>query len=174
MTVREATAPARFLAAERKAGRDAERAFAAVARGNSAKLAEALQAKEQQVLNAALYDLSRQAEKEVARARERFRDYAKDSVRKKLEGGYIEQIDAILDRYDFRKRGPGQVQRSEGVTHIVARAVHDRSDALLRLSQGETVDPQLARADEVKRPIPAQRHGHPRDARIMPESRDFH
>ena len=68
----------------------------------------------------------------------------------------------------------GQVQRSEGVTHIVARAVHDRSDALLRLSQGETVDPQLARADEVKRPIPAQRHGHPRDARIMPESRDFH
>ena len=62
MTVREATAPARFLAAERKAGRDAERAFAAVARGNSAKLAEALQAKEQQVLNAALYDLSRQAE----------------------------------------------------------------------------------------------------------------
>ncbi len=68
----------------------------------------------------------------------------------------------------------GQIQRSAGVTHIVARALHDRSDALLRLSQGETVDPQLARADEVKRPIPVQRHGHPRDARIMPESRDFH
>lgn len=137
MTVREATAPARFLAAERKAGRDAERAFAAVARGNSAKLAEALQAKEQQVLNAAFYDLSRQAEKEVARARERFRDYAKDSVRKKLEGGYIEQIDAILDRYDFRKRGPGQVQRSETLAAFIQRMTDEGREAEL------AIDPRL-------------------------------
>ena len=143
MTVREATAPARFLAAERKAGRDAERAFAAVARGNSAKLAEALQAKEQQVLNAVLYDLSRQAEKEVARARERFRDYAKDSVRKKLEGGYIEQIDAILDRYDFRKRGPGQVQRSETLAAFIQRMTDEGREAEL------AIDPRLM--DEARR-----------------------
>lgn len=143
MTVREATAPARFLAAERKAGRDAERAFAAVARGNSAKLAEALQAKEQQVLNAALYDLSRQAEKEVARARERFRDYAKDSIRKKLEGGYIEQIDAILDRYDFRKRGPGQVQRSETLAVFIQRMTNEGREAEL------AIDPRLM--DEARR-----------------------
>lgn len=143
MTVREATAPARFLGAERKAGRDAERAFAAVARGNSAKLAEALQAKEQQVLNAALYDLSRKAEKDVARARERFRDYAKDSVRKKLEGGYIEQIDAILDRYDFRKRGPGQVQRSETLAAFIQRMTDDGREAEL------AIDPRLM--DEARR-----------------------
>lgn len=143
MTVREATAPARFLAAERKAGRDAERAFAAVARGNSAKLAEALQAKEQQILNAALYDLSRQAEKEVARARERFRDYAKESVRKKLEGGYIEQIDAILDRYDFRKRGPGQVQRSETLAAFIQRMTDEGREAEL------AIDPRLM--DEARR-----------------------
>ena len=143
MTVREATAPARFLAAERKAGRDAERAFAAVARGDSAKLAEALQAKEQQVLNAALYDLSRQAEREVARARERFRDYAKDSIRKKLEGGYIEQIDAILDRYDFRKRGPGQVQRSETLAAFIQRMTDEGREAEL------AIDPRLM--DEARR-----------------------
>lgn len=143
MTVREATAPARFLAAERKAGRDAERAFAAVARGNSAKLAEALQAKEQQVLNAALYDLSRQAEKEVARARERFRDYTKESVRKKLEGGYIEQIDAILERYDFRNRGPGQVQRSETLAAFIQRMTDEGREAEL------AIDPRLM--DEARR-----------------------
>lgn len=143
MTVREATAPARFLAAERKAGRDAERAFAAVARGNSAKLAEALQAKEQQVLNAALYDLSRQAEKEVARARERFRDYAKESVRKKLEGGYIEQIDTLLERYDFRKRGPGQVQRSENLAAFIQRMTDEGREAEL------AIDPRMM--DEARR-----------------------
>jgi error-prone DNA polymerase len=32
----------------------------------------------------------------------------------------------------------------------------------------------LARADEVKRPIPEGPRPHPRDVRILPKSRDFH
>lgn len=133
MTVREATASARFLAAERKAGRTAERAFAAVARGDAGRLAEALQAKEQQILNAALYDLSRQAEAEVSRARERFQDYGKKSVRQKLEGGYIEQIDDILDRFDFRKRGPGAVAKSERLRDFVQRMTDEGREAELAI-----------------------------------------
>ena len=125
MTVREAAQPARFLAAERKAGRDSERAFAKIARGDQTALAAALQAKEQQILNAALYDLSRAAEKEVAKAREKIQRFGKKSVREKLEGGYIEQIDDLLDRYDFRQRGPGAVQKSERLRDFIQRMVED-------------------------------------------------
>ena len=69
----------------------------------------------------------------------------------------------------------GRVQRdpASGVTHIVADALRDRSDALLRLSD-RSLAPRLSRADEVRNPIPAPSPGHPRNARIIPGSRDFH
>ena len=69
----------------------------------------------------------------------------------------------------------GCLQRdpASGVTHIVVEGLQDRSDVLLRLSDRSLV-PQLSRADEVKAPIPAPTHIHPRNARIIPGSRDFH
>ena len=73
----------------------------------------------------------------------------------------------------------GRTQRSaEGIVHIVAERLVDRSVDLLRLTR-ETLTPPLARADEVKRPIPdggAPSRGirHPRNVRIVPKSRDFH
>lgn len=143
MTVREAAQPARFLAAERRSGRDAERAFAKVVRGDSAALAVALQAKEQQILNAALYDLSREAETEVAKARERMQGYGKKSVREKLEGGYIEQIDDLLDRYDFRQRGPGQVAKTERLRDFMDRMIAEGREAELM------IDPRMM--DEARR-----------------------
>ncbi|SMO63202.1 error-prone DNA polymerase [Paracoccus laeviglucosivorans] len=57
----------------------------------------------------------------------------------------------------------GEVQRAEGVTHVVAHRIEDRSDALLRLS-GDAPEGRLS----------APRAAHPRDARIVPRSRDFH
>ncbi|MTH65391.1 error-prone DNA polymerase [Paracoccus shanxieyensis] len=57
----------------------------------------------------------------------------------------------------------GEVQRAEGVTHVVAHWIGDRSDALLRLS-----------GDAPQGKLTAPRAGHPRDARIVPRSRDFH
>ncbi|REF70411.1 hypothetical protein [Paracoccus versutus] len=133
MTVREASAPARFLAAERRAGREAERAFARVARGDASALAAALQAKEQQILNAALFDLSREAEAEVGKAREKMQAYGKKSVREKLEGGYIEQIDDLLDRYDFRRRSPGQVAKTERLREFVDRMIAEGREAELMI-----------------------------------------
>ena len=56
----------------------------------------------------------------------------------------------------------GQVQRAEGVTHVVAQWLGDRSDALLRL------------AGESPRDLPAPRPQHPRQVRMLPKSRDFH
>ncbi|MGQ0567312.1 MAG: error-prone DNA polymerase [Gemmobacter sp.] len=69
----------------------------------------------------------------------------------------------------------GRVQRDpvSGVTHVVAETLADRSDALLRLADQHMAVP-LSRADEVTRPVPAASRGHPRDARIIPKSRDFH
>ena len=67
----------------------------------------------------------------------------------------------------------GQVQRSEGVIHIVAARLTDRSDVLSRLS-GDLLSPPIARADEVNRPVPASRSAHPRNLRVIPGSRDFH
>jgi error-prone DNA polymerase len=61
----------------------------------------------------------------------------------------------------------GEVERSpEGVTHVIARRIANRSDVLGQLSEslGESVD-----ADS-----PSPRAGHPRNLRILPASRDFH
>ena len=56
----------------------------------------------------------------------------------------------------------GTIQRGDGVTHIVVHDLRDRSDVLGRL------------AGETPRRLPTPRLGHPRDARILPSSRDFH
>ncbi|GAA0865344.1 error-prone DNA polymerase [Sphingopyxis soli] len=78
----------------------------------------------------------------------------------------------------------GEVQRSkEGVIHLMATRIVDRTPMLEALGDDRRFVPDLCRADEVKHPqVPrgrsegdyAQRHGHPRNVRILPKSRDFH
>ena len=58
--------------------------------------------------------------------------------------------------------------------HVMEPDAPGAEEQVVSLYHTLDADALLARADEVKRPIPVQRHGHPRDARIMPESRDFH
>ena len=74
----------------------------------------------------------------------------------------------------------GEVQRSpEGVVHIMASRIIDRSALLDRLSQTDDISPPTARGDEFLHPDqpsshPGSRARHPRDVRILPRSRDFH
>ncbi|MBU6266803.1 MAG: error-prone DNA polymerase [Sphingomonadales bacterium] len=76
----------------------------------------------------------------------------------------------------------GEIQRSkEGVVHLMVRHAMDRSDHLDHLDHldaSQPLVPQLTRADEVLHPqrprIHGRAHGHPRDVRIVPKSRDFH
>ncbi len=86
----------------------------------------------------------------------------------------------------------GRVQRHEDIIHVVAARLEDRSDWLRLLTEdGEAMETTLANADEVRRPDPGSwraspqephKRGrdrghprcHPRDARIIPKSRDFH
>jgi error-prone DNA polymerase len=69
----------------------------------------------------------------------------------------------------------GRVQRSaEGVVHLMATAVHDRTGDLDRLSSSYEAKPEFSRADEILRPQPNRPHNHPRNVRVIPKSRDFH
>jgi error-prone DNA polymerase len=72
----------------------------------------------------------------------------------------------------------GEVQRSpEGVVHLMAHRITDRSDLLSTLSQVQHLVPQPARADEAVRlhvPHDGRTGSHPRDVRAFPKSRDFH
>jgi error-prone DNA polymerase len=61
----------------------------------------------------------------------------------------------------------GEVQRSrEGVVHLMAKRIHDRSAELERLIEPPT-------DENAPLPLPSG-HGHPRNVRILPRSRDFH
>jgi error-prone DNA polymerase len=76
----------------------------------------------------------------------------------------------------------GEVQRSkEGVVHLMARRIVDRTAMLDSIADNDGLSPPMAHADEVNRPqpvrgkpTPPRRHRHPRDVRIIPKSRDFH
>ena len=79
----------------------------------------------------------------------------------------------------------GRVQTADNVTHIVADQLIDCSGDLSLLSEDTLRDPIkgiLARPDEVRQPPrenrapSSQRRSarHPRDVRIIPQSRDFH
>ena len=67
----------------------------------------------------------------------------------------------------------GEVQKSpEGVVHLMASRIIDRTAELARLSETHQASPELLRADVVAHPQAAR--GHPRNVRILPKSRDFH
>jgi error-prone DNA polymerase len=73
----------------------------------------------------------------------------------------------------------GEVQRSkEGVIHLMATRIVDRTAMLDTLGSDRRFEPDVCRADEVRHPqLPrgySAKHGHPRDVRILPKSRDFH
>ena len=69
----------------------------------------------------------------------------------------------------------GEIQRSkEGVVHLMAKRITDRTPMLDRLSDHDDLTPPMAHADEVNRPQVPNRHSHPRNVRVLPKSRDFH
>ncbi len=72
----------------------------------------------------------------------------------------------------------GEIQKSpEGVVHLMAHRIIDRTDVLATLSDVHQARPQVSRAHVFTHPQPP-RHvrtgGHPRNVRTFPKSRDFH
>ncbi len=81
----------------------------------------------------------------------------------------------------------GRLQKQGGVIHLIAEQVEDFSSWLGLLSScGEPLRPELAHADEFKRPIPPSRASRPLEQRsdggelaataqrVMPKGRNFH
>ncbi|WP_081629365.1 error-prone DNA polymerase [Methylopila sp. M107] len=70
----------------------------------------------------------------------------------------------------------GRVQKSpEGVIHLMAERVFDRTAELKRLSEDHDPRIEISRADEFLHPQhPRGSQSHPRSVRILPKSRDFH
>jgi error-prone DNA polymerase len=76
----------------------------------------------------------------------------------------------------------GRIQSSDGVVHLVADRLHDRSHDLAALANevlfrkevlpsGATLAVPL---NSERDGLPVQKHRHPRNVRILPRSRDFH
>ena len=70
----------------------------------------------------------------------------------------------------------GEVQRSkEGVIHLMATRIVDRTAMLDTLGNERAVHPDPCEVAHPQMPRGyAAKHGHPRDVRILPKSRDFH
>ncbi|MEP9352205.1 error-prone DNA polymerase [Xanthobacter sp. KR7-65] len=67
----------------------------------------------------------------------------------------------------------GRVQKSrEGVVHLMAQRLFDRTGDLDLLSRVRRPQMDVARADEFAHPQHPRKH--PRDVRVLPKSRDFH
>ena len=68
----------------------------------------------------------------------------------------------------------GEVQKSEeGVIHLMATRIVDRTTLLDRLSEEGAVPIEVSRADVGAHPEAPRGH-HPRNVRVIPKSRDFH
>jgi error-prone DNA polymerase len=67
----------------------------------------------------------------------------------------------------------GRVEYDDEVIHVIAAHLTDASHDLARLSD-QALDPPKARADELGRTSPPPPRTHPRNARVIPRSRDFH
>ncbi|MEE8371310.1 MAG: OB-fold nucleic acid binding domain-containing protein, partial [Sphingomonadales bacterium] len=69
----------------------------------------------------------------------------------------------------------GRVQRHEDIIHLIARELQDLSGLLLDLKDGGRTGPAGSRQPGDRRPqtLKGAVRGHPRNASIMPKSRDF-
>ena len=97
------------------------------------------------------------------------------------EGGVINLViwPDVMERYRKVVMGArlmevhGKMQKDDDVIHVVAERLFDATPKLLALSDN-LLETSVARADHVISPLPSGLNSHPRDAKIIPSSRDFH
>jgi hypothetical protein len=134
--------PNNYLAAERRAARDATKAAAKGAYG------EALVAKRQQALNAALYrvarDASERAEATIRYLRKAASDKTRERVGKQAGKPYVDALDALLEGHEVAPVSGREVARRASLREWVARVQADGSntavtEALLARVESERV-----------------------------------
>lgn len=112
-TVKEIAAYERDLDAERRFGKAALRA---VEKGD---YAEALKAKQRQLIAMHLYREGKKAHEKIEKTREHLLTYEKSEYKRRLLGKagetYLQQMDDLLSRYRLRKEGPKAIQSAESL-----------------------------------------------------------
>lgn len=136
MRVRDAMAANRYLTAERKAG---EAAYRASANGDMQGAAEA---KRRQLLNHMLYTEAKKIAAEVETAEKLAARLQKKSTREKLAGDYLEAIDEILGRYDFRRISGKAEDRRGALAAFVQRMTDDGRENELAIPERVLQDAQ--------------------------------
>ncbi len=109
--------PHLYLNAERKANRDAFN-FATKNRWQ-----EAAEAKQRELLNHYLYREATAARKEEEKIYTFMRRFEKPSTRERIgkaDASYLEQIEGLLDQYEFRKVSGTQVERRRSLAQFVS------------------------------------------------------
>lgn len=96
--VRDGTRSEQYARAERDAGKRVERALM---KGN---FVEAFKAKQDQLVNLALYRESQKAAADVEAARKLMDRYASADTIKSMDQEYLEQIHQLLENYEFKRR----------------------------------------------------------------------
>jgi hypothetical protein len=87
-----------------KFGRDAQRFVA------NGEFQDAAQAKQKQLFNQYLYQAAKKAKDDVEKSVKYLKKFNNPGTRKNLDRDYLDQIDAILEAYDFKKSTNKEVQ----------------------------------------------------------------
>lgn len=120
--------PNDYLTAERKAANEAFRALSLA----EPKLAVALMAKRRQVMNAHLYRAALDALEAQEKGQRFLARFNKPKTRKRLgkvRGGYLEQIDAIMEQLDLRPASGPEVARRKSLADFI-QVARGRGEAL--------------------------------------------
>jgi hypothetical protein len=116
LRVRDVQAGTYYAAARR----ESLKAVEAVNKGN---FQAALAAKQKELINVEMYRAATQTQREVEKARDYMRSF--DDTKKRARIGkagesYLDQIDALLDRFDFKKISGKQAERRKSLLEWVA------------------------------------------------------
>ena len=150
--------PEMYRRAEDKANREALKATA------EKNYEAAYASKQRQILNHHLYMEARQARKEADKLGEHMRSLAKEPAQKRLAragGGYLDQINELLNRFEFKKVSFKQLDRRQSFAEFVMQ--HETDDDLavpvwvldenIRTNYMQLTMTQLRELDEVVRHI---------------------
>jgi hypothetical protein len=130
-TVRDAVRIGSYVAAERKNGRDAERAILA------GKWDEAAEWKRRQLLAHEMAMQSKSVSDEVERIQSKLSRYEGSKIPAGVDPSYVDQIKALLERFEFRKVSLSALDRRKSLRDFIAdreaagEVVPDLPDGLL-------------------------------------------
>lgn len=142
--------PYRYLQASRKA---AKQAFAAMAKGDYQLAAEA---KQKELLNHYIYIEATQAREQADKILKYAQRFEKGTTREqmgKAGASYLEQIDAILDRYEFRRVPLSKIDRRASLADWIAQeeaAGNEPSISPVLLNESRLVNYRSIPMDELR------------------------